>query len=150
MITAQNVAEYFITVAHERGEGMNNLKLQKLLYYAQAWHLAWHGEPLFPEKFQAWMSGPVIPELYWRYKDFGIAPIAPPEVNPHLSPAIAEFLDEVATGYMPLDEWELHWQTRAEAPWLNARGGMDDGGPCENELSEADMETYFCALAAAG
>ena len=148
--TAQDVAGYFLALAQERGEEVNNLKLQKLLYYAQGWHLAWHGEPLFPEKFEAWMSGPVIPAIYWRYKDRGIRAIAPPDVPPRIDERTAAFLEEVATAYVPFDEWELHWNTRAEAPWLNARGGMDDGGPCQNELSEADMEAYFCDLAAAG
>jgi uncharacterized phage-associated protein len=64
MTTADAVADYLIALAHERGESVNNLKLQKLLYYAQAWHLALHDEPLFPEKFQAWMTGPVIPAMY--------------------------------------------------------------------------------------
>jgi uncharacterized phage-associated protein len=45
-------------------------KLHKLLYYAQAWHLVWEGEPLFPEQIEAWAGGPVIPELYKFHKGY--------------------------------------------------------------------------------
>jgi uncharacterized phage-associated protein len=149
MTTAQDVSDYFVALAHERGQGVNNLKMQKLLYYAQAWHLALLGEPLFPEKFQAWTSGPVIPELYWRYKEFGIDPIARSRAAPQLDGPTTEFLDEVAAVYMPFNEWQLHWKARAEAPWRRARGGMDDGELCENELSEEDMGAYFRSIAVA-
>ncbi len=43
---------------------MTHMKLQKLCYYSQAWHLAWDGAPLFPEKIEAWANGPIIPVLY--------------------------------------------------------------------------------------
>lgn len=148
MTTANEVADYLITLAHERGEEVSNLKLQKLLYYAQAWHLGLYGEPLFPEKFQAWMSGPVIPELFWRWNEFGIGPVPRPEAVPALPCATAEFLAEVATVYLPYDVWQLHWKTRAEAPWQKARAGRVDG-PCEEEMSEAEMMAYFRTLAVA-
>jgi uncharacterized phage-associated protein len=61
--TAQEVANYFIRRAHDSGEFISNLKLQKLLYYSQAWHLAIFDRRLFPERFQAWVHGPVIPTL---------------------------------------------------------------------------------------
>jgi uncharacterized phage-associated protein len=53
MISAQDVADYIIWSSHEAGSFISNLKLQKLLVYVQAWHLAVFGRPLFPEKFQA-------------------------------------------------------------------------------------------------
>ena len=148
VVSAGDVADFFLTWAAERGEeGVSNLKLQKLLYYAQAWHLGLYGTSLFPEKFQAWASGPVIPELFWRWKEFGIGPVPRPATVPPMMRSTAEFLDEVATAYMPYDVWQLHWKTRAEAPWLNARAGRDDGDPWYDELSEADMAHHFHALA---
>ena len=149
MTTASEVADYLITLAHEQGDGVSNLKLQKLLYYAQAWHLGLYGEPLFPEKFQAWPSGPVIPKLFWRYHEYGIGSIPRPEMAPPPSSATAEFLDEVAAAYMPFDVWQLHWKTRAEAPWQNARAGRDDPDGSDEELSEADMMAFFRGLAVA-
>ena len=43
-------------------------KLQKLVYYSQAWHLVWEDKPLFPERIEAWFAGPVVPELYYAHK----------------------------------------------------------------------------------
>jgi uncharacterized phage-associated protein len=51
------------------------MKLQKLLYYCQGWHLAWDGEPLFGEEFEAWLSGPVCRELYELHKgEYSVGP----------------------------------------------------------------------------
>ena len=47
---------------------MSAMKLQKLIYYSQAWSLVWDDEPLFPERIEAWINGPVVPELYERHK----------------------------------------------------------------------------------
>ena len=149
MTTADAVADYLIALAHQRGESVNNLKLQKLLYYAQAWHLALHDEPLFPEKFQAWISGPVIPRLYWKYKEFGIRDIPVSESPPALCGTAISVLEEVAREYMPLDEYDLSEMTYREAPWAWARQGFDISEHCEVELDEHDMRCYFRQLAEA-
>lgn len=47
---------------------MTVMKLQKLVYDCQAWHLAWEGRALFPEAIRAWASGPVRPALYELYQ----------------------------------------------------------------------------------
>jgi len=60
LTTVSKIANYFIYVANETGSYLSNLKLQKLLYYAQAWHLALYGISLFDEEFEAWIHGPVI------------------------------------------------------------------------------------------
>lgn len=146
-LTADEVADYLIALAHERGEGVNNMKLQRLLYYAQAWHLARHDRPLFDAKFEAWISGPVIPALYWRFKPFGIRDLPVPSDRPRFDPRTTAFLEEATSEYLPLDEWELGDMSSRETPWLNARGGLDDGDPCTTELSEADMRAYFRHLA---
>ena len=61
--TVFDVAKY---IAEKTGE-LTAMKLQKLVYYAEAWNLAWDGEPLFSENFEAWANGPVVPELYQRH-----------------------------------------------------------------------------------
>ena len=54
-----------------RGDLMTNLRLQKLLYFAQGWHLARFGRPLFDASIEAWPYGPVVPEVYRAYKEYG-------------------------------------------------------------------------------
>ena len=43
---------------------MTTMKLQKLIYYSQAWSLVWDEKPLFAERIEAWANGPVCPDLY--------------------------------------------------------------------------------------
>ena len=59
-IKAIDVADYILA---KKGT-MSAMKLQKLVYYAQAWHLVWEDKELFPEEIQAWANGPVVPSLY--------------------------------------------------------------------------------------
>ena len=71
MCIAINVAKYFLLKSNpEIGDTISNLKLQKLLYLAQGFFLAIYGEPLFPEHIEAWTHGPVVPEIYRRFKRF--------------------------------------------------------------------------------
>ncbi|MCI4659548.1 Panacea domain-containing protein [Cryobacterium zhongshanensis] len=66
-----DVAEYILA---EKGE-MSTMKLQKLLYFAQAWAITWTGEPLFAEDFEAWASGPVCRELYEMHQgEYSVGP----------------------------------------------------------------------------
>jgi uncharacterized phage-associated protein len=149
MTTANEAAEYLISLAHERGEPVNNLKLQRLLYYAQAWHLGLEGTPLFPEKFEAWMTGPLIPALYWAYKPHGIRPIPEPASVPGLPQDVARFLTGIADDYLSVGEYELDEMATRETPWRAARVGLDRADPSRNEISEDEMRVFFRALAAA-
>lgn len=62
-----SVFDVAVSILEEHGP-MTAMKLQKLVYYCQAWHLVWEGEPMFREEIQAWASGPVVPELYAAHK----------------------------------------------------------------------------------
>lgn len=80
-----DVAELFIQLASQSGDdSMTNLKLNKMLYYAQGTYLSRTGEPLFPNKMEAWPHGPVVPDIYHRYKICGRYPIefGGVEINP--------------------------------------------------------------------
>ena len=73
---AQDVAHFFLSkIDVESGEVITHLKLQKLIYYAQAWFLAFFARPLFHDSFEAWQHGPVVRKLYFHYKDFGFNPL---------------------------------------------------------------------------
>ncbi|MEM9215382.1 MAG: type II toxin-antitoxin system antitoxin SocA domain-containing protein [Cyanobacteria bacterium P01_F01_bin.150] len=74
MLTCHEVANYFLSLMDEdAGDLISNLKLQKLVHYAQGIHLALYDKALFPETIEAWTHGPVVPELYHRYEKFGSA-----------------------------------------------------------------------------
>ena len=63
----------------EHGDTISNLKLQKMLYYMQGFHLAFFGTPLFEEEIKAWQYGPVVPSVYEEYKRYESKAIDLPE-----------------------------------------------------------------------
>ena len=76
MQTADAIANFFLDKAEACGRhDMTPMKLQKLVYFAQGWHLALRGEPLINERLQVWQYGPVIPSLYHEFKEFGSRPV---------------------------------------------------------------------------
>jgi len=84
-LSDRDIANYFIWLASQSDVEINAYKLQKLIYYAQAWHLAIYGTPLFNADFQAWVHGPVIPALLERYTSlFRWEPIAKKMALPYL------------------------------------------------------------------
>lgn len=128
-----------------------NLKLQKLLYYIQAWHLALKSEPLFRGKFQAWIHGPVSREIYNRFKDtkslyseIVISDIKGDDFN-NLEEEIKKHIDTVLETYAGFTSYELEKMTHDEEPWITARNGYQPTQRCEVEIDEQIMERYYKA-----
>lgn len=146
-LTYQDVANFFLAFADDRGEVITNLKLQKLVYYAQAWFLANYGEQLFEGDFQAWVHGPVLPELYYMYKEQGSSPIKPPkswdDIEQELDPEILDYLKEVAQVYMPSGAYELELMTHQETPWIEARGDLEPDEKCETVIPLDAMRKFY-------
>jgi len=120
MHSAFDVAQYFLAqTSEDAGDLVSNLKLQKLVYYAQGFSLALHGSPLFEEPIEAWLHGPVVPTLYQRYKSFGSGHIPHPEGFDLscFSPPERELLDEVYEFYGQYSAWRLRQLTHDEMPW---------------------------------
>lgn len=145
MITAMQVAAYFLSkVDDEFGEGITNLKMQKLVYYAQAYHLAIFGIPLFGEEIQAWQHGPVVPDLYHKFKSFDSGPI---DTNDYLSDIdqtlpeeVTEFLNEVYEQFAQFSAWRLADMTHAEGPWKEAIANRD------HVISHESMRNFYKAF----
>jgi uncharacterized phage-associated protein len=143
MITAQDVADYIIWSSHEAGSFISNLKLQKLLFYVQAWHLAVFRRPLFSEKFQAWIRGPAIPEIYERYKSYRWRNIDEEVKPPDLDARTVGFLEEVLEEYAPLDARCLEQLACREDPWLEARQGTPELEPSTATVDEETMGAFY-------
>src|SRR6478735_8493369 len=106
---ALDVARWFVAWAAEEDADLSNLKLQKLLYYAQGWHLALRGEPLFREDLQAWSHGPVVPSVYRAFRDFGSGDILldQPEFDwDDYDPTTSELLVRVWNTYGGFGAWQ--------------------------------------------
>lgn len=138
MYSASEIAQYFIHYANLEEDGLvTNLKLQKLLYYAQGFHLALFDRPLFSENIEAWQSGPVVPEIYRYYKIHGRSPLPEPEdFNPEtIDVETHELLDEVYGVFGKYTGTVLANLTHQEKPWLNTE---------QNQVISHDlMRDYF-------
>jgi uncharacterized phage-associated protein len=107
MVQVSEVADYLIAFSHEHGDPVSNLKLQKLLYYAQAWQLALYDEPLFNDRIEAWVHGPVVPSVYRQYKEWAWMPIQHDPQPPALDSGVQAHLDEVMDVYGSMSAYQL-------------------------------------------
>ena len=121
-------------------------KLQKLVYYAKAWHTVWAGEELFPEGIEAWAGGPACPALYEVYRgNFAVS--SWPRGNPdNLSQGEAETVDAVVSSYGQMDEHVLSTLVRSEAPWRDARRGVPPLERGHEEIDLGSMVRYYSAV----
>ena len=116
---AMETASYFLSLAEKNNGHLTNLKLQKLLYYAQAWHIALYKKPLFKDKIEAWTFGPVIKEVYKAYKEHCHSHICLECAKPKSLPKKSEaFLLKIYENFMPFTAKELTHMTHSEEPWL--------------------------------
>jgi uncharacterized phage-associated protein len=142
MLSCFDVANYFIEVANKTNSNISNSKLQKLVYYAQAWYLAIHDTALFQEDFEAWIHGPVVPALFQKYKSFGWEAIQE-TVPPILSIEAVRFLDEIAAEYFDCDNYELERMTHSELPWNLARENLAPDTPSTSIIKKEWMQEYY-------
>ena len=126
---------------------MTTMKLQKLVYYCQAWSLAWDGEPLFEEDFQAWANGPVCPQLYYLHKgEFSVSKDYFNEHECDFSNDQIETMNAVIHHYGDKNPHWLSELTHKELPWREARKGLPPGSRCENIISKENMQEYYGGL----
>lgn len=149
MAGAFEVARYLVCLAanEEEPDFLTPLRLQKLLYYAQAWSLAEHGRPLFPESIEAWANGPVVREIWDRFRDLGRKPILPEDVDADGAIGLDDedrgFVAAVWESYKGYSAWSLREMTHQESPWVDARKGFGPVDRCDAEITHEAMRTYF-------
>lgn len=137
------IVDYLLCECRERGEMLTNLKLQKLLFYAQAWHLALKEQELFAEDFQAWVHGPVLVSQYHKFKDFKWKPIDVELERPDLGEELNSFLDEIVDVFGSENAVALEIMTHREPPWREARGDLAPHEPGNNYISKKTMAEYY-------
>ena len=125
MYPAKDIANIILTMCEpDVGDVITNLKLQKLLYYVQGFHIAMFGNPLFKEDIVAWQYGPVVSEVYHEFKQFGSGALdVPKDIEPLkiIDQKQYELLRDVYDVYGQFSALKLMNMTHNESPWLNTK-----------------------------
>jgi len=145
---------------NQKGDTVSHKKLQKLLYYVEAWNLVHLETPLIGEDFEAWVHGPVVPQLYQDLKkvefndlkvlndefdtvDEGIQAII---VKNNLTENQLELIYSVLNKYSGLSSLELELLSHNEKPWIEAREGFAPHQPCNNIIQKSRMKEFYTDL----
>lgn len=144
MATIFDVAKY---ITESMGE-ISAMKLQKLMYYSQAWNLVWEEESLFTNDFQAWANGPVLPSLYARHRgQFKVdATLFADGDSNALTAEQRANIDKVLGFYGEQTAQWLSNLTHQENPWLHARGELPAGALSEVIIPKAAIHEYYSSL----
>lgn len=137
-----DVAKYIL----QKQGVMTTMKLQKLVYYCQAWSVVWDEASLFPQEIQAWASGPVVRELYDAHRGmFTIPDIENGDIG-KLNRRQKATINAVLKAYGDKPAQWLTDLSHMEQPWNDAREGYAPGDNCENEITLASMAEYYGSL----
>ena len=142
MVNVHDVAAYIL----KKKGSMSAMKLQKLLYYVQAWSLVWDDRPLFNSEIQAWANGPVVPDVYEKHRGEFHVKDWPEGDKKHLDQDAVETLDAVLEYYGGKSPHWLRNLTHMEDPWINARKGLSPKDRGEQEITHAEMVEYYGSL----
>lgn len=145
MANVQNVARFFIDLAQRqaqngRGDLMTNLRLQKMLYFAQGWHLARYGTPLFDDEIEAWQYGPVVPSVYNAYSGCGRSGITNTQpVQP------GDFTEDEYSLLLDVAREYGRYATSALVNISHRKGAPWHGAAYRGMIPKEDMLAYFSA-----
>ncbi len=141
-VSVFDVAAYILT----KQGSMTTMKLQKLVYYCQAWSLVWDEEPLFRESIEAWANGPVVRELYnWHKGSFRIYSLSTGDPS-GLSRKQKETINSVLKYYGNKTSQWLSELSHQEEPWKNARRGLAPNMRGAGTITRASMMEYYSSL----
>jgi uncharacterized phage-associated protein len=144
------LCDYILVKASEAGMALNLLKLQKLVYYAEAWFQAFYDRPLTGGAFQAWVHGPVSRALYDRFRDDRslYSAVDEMDVRPTFDLNAIDLderrhVDAVLEVYGSFTGSQLEEMTHNEEPWLQARGDRRPSERCEAVIDPVIMGRYY-------
>ncbi|MGX9463424.1 Panacea domain-containing protein [Shewanella sp. Arc9-LZ] len=143
-ITFQDVAKYIL----EKKGDMSAMKLQKLMYYSQAWSLVWDEACLFDDDFEAWANGPVLKPLYNLHRgQFKVSSeIVSGGNTDKLSQEQVDSIDKVLDFFGSKTAQWLSDLTHKEQPWIIAREGLEPMQTSSNIITKGSMDEYYSAL----
>jgi uncharacterized phage-associated protein len=134
---------------------MPHLKLQKLVYYIEAWHLAIFEESIIRDDFEAWMHGPVCKRVWKAFRDatapvYGMVALEPKDVRlaiktaeSSLSKDQIELIGDVLIEYGDKTSYYLECLTHSELPWREARRGVPPDAGSVETISKKTMKEFY-------
>lgn len=161
MVQLKDITDFTVLRLLQNGVSVTPLKLQKILYYIQAWHMVYfNGDQLFTDVPEAWVNGPVYRNVYTRFKSVGIytqilfrtlrlpyksieEAINAVTAKMQLSGQQHEFLESIYHFYGTKSHDELVFLTHSEEPWNKARQGLSPLDYADNTISLATMRNYY-------
>lgn len=105
-----------------------------------------YGDEMTPERFQAWVHGPVALSQYHRFKEYKWRPISSEIARPPVAPQAAAHLVEIVDVFGSETATALEIMTHQEAPWREARRGLPDDAPCSAYISKQLTKEYYSSL----
>lgn len=142
MTTATDIASYINARANT--PYMDNRKLQKLVYFSQAWALGWTGRPLIDATFEAWPDGPVDRPLWVNQRYYRIPPYAG-----QLDERQTEIVESVLAHYLSMSSAELVALSHEDV-WSEARGNLPPTTPSREQLDNELLRKHYVRRAIAG
>ena len=143
--SALNIADTIIDLSRKRGTTIDNLKLQKLMYYCQGWYVTFNDTTLFNEGIEAWVHGPVVPVVFRKFKEFRKNDISC-EAKSVEDEGVIKHIHSVLEVYGKYDGIQLMHLTHKEKPWLDARKGLAADESGNSVISCKSMNEYFSGL----
>ena len=142
MASVFDVATYIL----KKKAPITAMKLQKLVYYSQAWSLVWDEKPIFEEEIQAWRHGPVVSELYQAHQgEFKLSQL-PYGSESNLTDDEKETIDSILETYGDKSSQWLSDLTHMESPWIDARKGLPVNSCSQTKITLASMMEYYSSL----
>lgn len=143
---ASEIANWFLAaIDRDAGDAITHLKLQKLVYYAQAWSLAIpeRDKPLFDEEIQAWAHGPVAESVFHEFKGSSWEALPAPEIAPEIDEDDEEFLHEILAVFGEYSGKQLERMTHSEDPWKAARGDLPPEARSNTVIDKKLMMEFY-------
>lgn len=148
IINPITLSKYVIQYLVPRGYEVSHLKLQKLVYYIDAWHLVYYDQPLIKEDFEAWVHGPVLRDVWNHYKDKSILNTTLNieehiDISDYIYPEQIELINDVLDEYGDKTAYYLECLTHHEEPWRKARMDCAPSDRCDVVINKKTMKEYY-------
>ncbi|MDU7067145.1 MAG: DUF4065 domain-containing protein [Clostridium perfringens] len=131
----KDIAAYIVDYSIENGSPVSNLKLQKILYYVQAYFLVTKNEPCFREDIIHWRHGPVVREVYSQYKMYFDDEITRSNGFGDLESYDKNLINKVVDSYKTYGPWDMVRKTHEEGPWINTNS--------DDVIDKEEIKKYF-------